>query len=83
MALARTANYLTLITTDNAWSEHLQAMENLKESVILRKYSGLDPIAEYKNEAFNFFQGLEDRMRFNSIYSVWQNLVPSVVTQST
>eukprot|EP00978_Attheya_sp_CCMP212_P025852 scaffold83974_cov46-Attheya_sp.AAC.3 len=82
MALARTANYLTLVTMDNAWSEHLQAMENLKESVILRKYSGLDPIAEYKNEAFNFFQGLEDRMRFNSIYSVWQNLVPSVVTQS-
>ncbi len=37
-SLARSANYINLVTLDNAWSDHLQNMEDLKESVILRKY---------------------------------------------
>lgn len=37
-SLARSANYISLVTMDNAWSDHLQNMEDLKESVILRKY---------------------------------------------
>ena len=59
---------------DNAWSDHLQNMENLKETVILRKYQGLDPVAEYKEAAFKMFEGLENTMRFNTVYSLWQSL---------
>lgn len=73
-SLGRSANYITLITMDNAWSDHLQSMENLKESVILRQYEGRDPVSEYENEAFRFFQGLEDTMRFNAVFSLWQSL---------
>ena len=74
-SLGRSANYITLVTMDNAWSDHLQSMENLKESVILRKYQGRDPVVEYRNEAFTLFEGLEDTMRFNAVYSLWQSLV--------
>eukprot|EP00979_Chaetoceros_neogracilis_P009871 scaffold2269_cov218-Chaetoceros_neogracile.AAC.15 len=74
MSLARSANYINLITVDNAWSDHLQNMEDLKESVILRKYQNLDPVAEYREESFSLFQGLEDKMRFNAVYSLWQSL---------
>jgi preprotein translocase subunit SecA len=49
-------------------------MEDLKESVILRKYQNLDPVAEYREESFSLFQGLEDKMRFNAVYSLWQSL---------
>ena len=80
--LGRSANYITLVTMDNAWSDHLQNLENLKESVILRKYQNLDPISEYRNEAFQFFQGLEDKMRLNAVYSLWQSLAPSSVAQA-
>ena len=73
-SLGRSANYITLVSMDNAWSDHLQAMENLKESVILRKYQGRDPVVEYQNEAFTLFKGLEDTMRFNAVYSLWQSL---------
>jgi len=73
-SIGRSANYIMLVTMDNAWSDHLQAMENLKESVILRKYQGLDPVAEYKNEAFLLYKGLEDTMRFNAVFSLWQSL---------
>lgn len=73
-SLGRSANYITLVSMDNAWSDHLQAMENLKESVILRKYQGRDPVVEYQNEAFTLFKGLEDTMRFNAVFSLWQSL---------
>jgi len=73
-SIARSANYILLVSIDNAWSDHLQNMENLKESVVLRKYQNLDPVAEYKNEAFGMFKGLEDAMRLNAIYSLWQSL---------
>jgi preprotein translocase subunit SecA len=84
-SLGRSANYIALVTMDNAWSDHLQAMENLKESVILRQYQGRDPVAEYQNEAFKLFQGLEDTMRFNAVYSLWQSLAtqPQAVQQQT
>lgn len=73
-SIARSANYILLVSIDNAWSDHLQNMENLKESVVLRKYQNLDPVAEYKNEAFGMFKGLEDAMRLNAIYSLWQSV---------
>ncbi|CAB9513768.1 Protein translocase subunit SecA [Seminavis robusta] len=73
-SLGRSANYITLVSMDNAWSDHLQSMENLKESVILRKYQGRDPVVEYQNEAFTLFKGLEDTMRFNTVFSLWQSL---------
>ena len=48
---------------DNAWSDHLQNMENLKENVFLRKYQNLDPADEYKRESLALFEGLLDKMR--------------------
>merc|ERR1712032_1767918 len=65
-SLARSANYILLISIDNAWSDHLQNMENLKESVVLRKYQQLDPVQEYMSESFDMFKGLEDAMRLNA-----------------
>lgn len=73
-SLGRSANYITLVTMDNAWSAHLQAMENLKEAVVLRSYQGRDPVSEYENESFTLFKGLEDTMRRNAVYSLWQSL---------
>ena len=76
-SLGRSCNYISLVTMDNAWSDHLQKMESLKESVLLRKYQGRDPVSEYQSEAFTLFKGLEDTMRFNTVYSLWQSLATS------
>ena len=72
--LGKSCQYISLVTLDNAWSAHLQAMENLKEAVLLRTYQGRDPVSEYRNDAFALFQGLEDTMRFNAVYSLQQSL---------
>ena len=80
-SLARSANYITLVSMDNAWSDHLQNMENLKENVFLRKYQNLDPADEYKIESLALFEGLLDKMRLNTIFSLWQSLTPAVAAQ--
>jgi preprotein translocase subunit SecA len=74
-SLGRSANYIMLVTMDNAWSDHLQSMENLKESVVLRKFQGRDPLKEYEGESFTLFKGLEDTMRLNAVFSLWQSIV--------
>jgi preprotein translocase subunit SecA len=73
-SIGRSARYIALVTMDNAWSDHLQSMENLKESVVLRQFQGLDPLKEYEEESFGIFKGLEKTMRFNAVFSLWQSL---------
>ncbi|KAL7540292.1 hypothetical protein ACHAXR_011689 [Thalassiosira sp. AJA248-18] len=82
-SLARSANYIALVSMDNAWSDHLQNMENLKENVFLRKYQDLNPADEYKQESLDMFEGLLDKMRLNTIYSLWQSLAPAAVAQTS
>jgi preprotein translocase subunit SecA len=74
-SIGRSARYITLVTMDNAWSDHLQTLENLKEAVVVRGFQGLDPLQEYEAEAMDFFKGLQDTMRNNAVFSLWQGLV--------
>jgi preprotein translocase subunit SecA len=48
--------YLT--TIDKYWMDHLTAVEDLREGINLRGYAQLDPLVEYKNEAFSMFERL-------------------------
>ncbi len=43
---------------DNAWKEHLAAMDQLRQGIHLRGYAQKDPKQEYKREAFNMFNDL-------------------------
>ena len=45
-----------LSTIDKYWTDHLTAMEDLREGINLRGYAQLDPLVEYKNEAFSLFE---------------------------
>merc|ERR1712071_587118 len=82
-SLARSANYIALVSMDNAWSDHLQNMVNLQENVYLRKYQELNPADEYKRESLDMFEGLLDKMRLNTIYSLWQSLTPAAAVVQT
>ncbi|OGK20685.1 preprotein translocase subunit SecA [Candidatus Roizmanbacteria bacterium RIFCSPHIGHO2_02_FULL_37_13b] len=47
-----------LTTIDKYWTEHLTAIDDLREGINLRGYAQLDPLIEYKNEAFSMFEKL-------------------------
>ena len=56
---------LMLQVLDNHWKEHLAAMDYLRQSVGLRGYAQKDPKQEYKREAFEMFQGLLERVKYD------------------
>lgn len=43
---------------DNAWKEHLAAMDSLRQGIHLRGYAQKDPKQEYKREAFEMFTSM-------------------------
>ena len=57
--------FFVLQQIDLLWREHLQAMNALKESVNLRSYAQKDPLIEYKNEGYDMFLDMMDRIRAN------------------
>ncbi len=48
---------------DNAWKEHLAAMDHLRQGIHLRGYAHKDPKQEFKREAFEMFSTLLDNIK--------------------
>jgi preprotein translocase subunit SecA len=48
---------------DNAWKEHLAAMDHLRMGIHLRGYAQKDPKQEYKREAFEMFTDMLDSVK--------------------
>jgi preprotein translocase subunit SecA len=48
---------ITLAIIDDAWKEHLRAMDDLKQSVQTVYLEQKDPLVIYKVEAYNFSSG--------------------------
>jgi preprotein translocase subunit SecA len=54
--------YAYLGSIDHLWMDHIDHIDDLREGVSLRGYGQRDPLVEFKNEAFNLFEGLVDRI---------------------
>ncbi len=52
-----------LRTIDGKWRDHLQTLDHLRSVIGLRAHAQRDPLNEYKNEAFQLFEGLLDGLR--------------------
>ena len=48
---------------DQQWKEHLQTLEQLRQSIGLRAYGQKDPLNEYKREAFMLFDQMLQNLR--------------------
>jgi preprotein translocase subunit SecA len=58
---------ILLQTLDHNWREHIVNLDHLRQYVGLRGYGQRDPLNEYKGEAFELFQGLLSKLRFDVI----------------
>lgn len=58
---------LYLRELDNAWRDHLYAMDGMKTGIRLRAYNQKDPLVEYKKEAYNLFTELTQSLKLNVI----------------
>lgn len=55
-----------LSTIDKYWTDHLTAIEDLREGINLRGYAQLDPLVEYKNEAYSLFEETMSNIPYDS-----------------
>lgn len=53
---------ITLALIDDAWKEHLRAMDDLRHSVQTAGYEQKDPLVIYKIEAYNAFKQMDDQV---------------------
>jgi preprotein translocase subunit SecA len=54
--------YAYLGSIDHLWMDHIDHIDDLREGVTLRAYGQRDPLVEFKNEAYNLFERLVDRV---------------------
>jgi preprotein translocase subunit SecA len=52
---------------DSHWREHLAAMDYLRQGIHLRSYAQKNPKQEYKREAFELFNSLLDRIKYDAV----------------
>jgi preprotein translocase subunit SecA len=60
VALAEIEKIVLLRSMDDLWIEHLENMDYLRRGVNLQAYGQRDPLVEYKKEAYQRFQELQN-----------------------
>ena len=73
--------FVMLSVMDSLWTDHLDAVENLRGGIGLRGYGQRDPLVEYKNEAYTMFEqlinGIDDEI-VHRIYKIQVQQAPSM-----
>ena len=62
--------YYLLHAIDFCWSEHLEKMAELRESIVWRVYGQRDPLIEYKQEAYKLFTITSKQIRNYLIFAI-------------
>ena len=54
---------VTLRVVDEYWMDHIDAMSDLRQGIVLRAYGQTDPVVEYKREGFEMFEQMIESIR--------------------
>jgi preprotein translocase subunit SecA len=67
---------ITLVVIDDAWKEHLRAMDDLKQSVQTAYLEQKDPLVIYKMEAFNLFSNMNSEVNKDIVSFLSHSSIP-------
>jgi preprotein translocase subunit SecA len=70
---------ITLVVIDDAWKDHLRAMDDLKQSVQTAYLEQKDPLVIYKIESYNLFRNMSEEL--NRDYLIRSFLCHSAIPQ--
>ncbi|MCX6744316.1 MAG: preprotein translocase subunit SecA [Candidatus Parcubacteria bacterium] len=75
-----------LHSIDYFWIFHLEAINHLRTGIGLRSYAQVDPLMEYKREAFRLFNELLNNIQKQIVYSIFkvgvvQETAPDLIEQ--
>ena len=74
---------ITLALIDDAWKEHLRAMDDLRQSVQTAGYEQKDPLVIYKIEAFGAFKQMDDQVNKDIVSFLTHCAIPVEQNQET
>ncbi len=82
-AMRQIEKMIMLRAIDLLWMEHLDAMDQMRQGIGLRGYGQLDPLIEYKKEAYRMFNELMNLINKQIVYSIYkigfaQKIAPEV-----
>jgi preprotein translocase subunit SecA len=58
---------ILLRTVDNKWMDHIDMMDDLRDSIGMRSYAQHDPIVEYRREGFDMFDAMTSAIREDAV----------------
>ena len=66
---------MLLRSVDVRWMDHIDAMDQLRDGIGFRAYSGKNPVTEYQIEAGHMFEELNHLIREDTVRRVYQTKV--------
>ncbi|MCL8208153.1 MAG: preprotein translocase subunit SecA [Actinomycetia bacterium] len=82
-AMRELERVIMLRVVDSKWVEHLDAMDALRDGVGLRAYGQLDPLVEYRREAFDMYQQMLGAIREEVVRILFHVTVAPAAPQIT
>ncbi|MEO6350428.1 MAG: preprotein translocase subunit SecA [Candidatus Limnocylindrales bacterium] len=76
---AQVEKVILLRTIDALWVDHLTELDDMRRGIGLRGYAGIDPLNEFKREAFKLYEelrGFISKQVANTIFRVQATAVP-------
>jgi preprotein translocase subunit SecA len=59
--------FVLLRTVDSKWMDHIDAMDDLRDSIGMRGYAQHDPVAEYRKEGFTMFEAMNQAIQEDAV----------------
>ena len=66
---------MLLRSVDSRWMDHIDAMDQLRDGIGYRAYSGKNPVTEYQIEAGHMFEELNHLIREDTVRRVYQTTI--------
>jgi len=67
---------ITLVVIDDAWKDHLRAMDDLKQSVQTAYLEQKEPLVIYKIESYNLFRNMSEELNKNIVSFLCHSGIP-------
>jgi preprotein translocase subunit SecA len=72
-----------LRTIDTLWVEHLTELDDMRRGIGLRGYGGIDPLNEFKKEAFKLYEELRGFIRHQVASAIFRVSVQQIAPAAT
>jgi preprotein translocase subunit SecA len=68
---------MMLRTVDEYWMDHIDAMNELKQGIVLRAYAQTNPVVEYKREGYEMFEAMISAIQEETVRRIFLARVQS------